>query len=169
MLIQLTAKVIDPIAQLIAEVNGNSSDTIELEAGVYQIGHFNFENELPVNLSFDEKYPDLSCGSYGVCDHYGQIFAKIPELLNSQERAFIVSVTEIVAKDQSPEGGWRWHKWGGYIGNHEPQCEYIYDEPEIEKVYVYHIYELTNHVKNLVGESPKQLKSDLPFALIQQY
>ncbi len=150
MLIQLTAKVVDPIAQLIAQVNGNSSDTIELEAGVYQIGHFNFENELPVDLSFDEQYPDLSCGSYGVCDHYGQIFAKMPELLDSQERAFI-------------------HKWGGYIGKHKPQCEYIYDEPEIEKVYVYHIYELTNHVKNLIGESPKQLKSDLPFALIQQY
>jgi hypothetical protein len=39
-------------------------------------------------------------------------------------------------------GGWRWHKWGPYIGTQEPKCEYIHDEPEIEEVFTYHVYEL---------------------------
>jgi hypothetical protein len=47
----------------------------------------------------------------------------------------------VIKANQSHEGGWRWHKWGEYIGKYEPQYEYLYDEPEIEKVYVYHIYE----------------------------
>jgi len=49
----------------------------------------------------------------------------------------------VIRKDLEPtDGGWRWHKWGEYIGTQNPQMEYIHDEPEIEKVYVYHIYEL---------------------------
>jgi hypothetical protein len=43
--------------------------------------------------------------------------------------------------NQPKEDGWRWRKWGQYIGALEPTCEYIADEPHIDKVYVYHIYE----------------------------
>lgn len=32
-------------------------------------------------------------------------------------------------------------KWGEYIGKHNPQCEYLYDEVGIEQVYCYHVYE----------------------------
>lgn len=44
--------------------------------------------------------------------------------------------------EQYPEGGWRWHKWGPYIGVQNPQCEYLYDEKNIDVVYTYHIYEI---------------------------
>lgn len=32
--------------------------------------------------------------------------------------------------------------WGAYIGNQNPQHEYIYDDKHIDKVYCYHIYEI---------------------------
>ena len=38
--------------------------------------------------------------------------------------------------------GWRWHKWGPYIGTQDPQCEYLADEPEIKEVFVYRFIQL---------------------------
>ena len=38
---------------------------------------------------------------------------------------------------------WRWHKWGPYIGTKEPKCEYLYDEPEIDKVVIFELYEIS--------------------------
>lgn len=148
MLVQITPRKSDPILDIIAVMNGNIVLEKEIEKGIYQVGHFNFENLIPFDLEFDDAYPRFSKGqgSYGVCDHYSQIFGEIPEILNSTERAFVISITEINKNTQPSDGGWRWHKWGEYIGNKEPQCEYLYDEPEIEKVFVYSVYELTNYL-----------------------
>mgnify|MGYP000101825354 CR=1 FL=1 len=52
-----------------------------------------------------------------------------------------VSFVRIRRDEQSSSGGWRWHKWGKYIGKQKPQCEYIYDEPEIEEVYTFSVYQ----------------------------
>jgi hypothetical protein len=79
--------------------------------------------------------------SYGVCDNWEQIIEQAPNLLTCPEK-LVIFLGEVVRKDQSPEGGWRWHKWGPYIGTQNPQCEYIYDEEGIEKVYCYHIVRL---------------------------
>jgi len=79
--------------------------------------------------------------NYGVCDNIDQILNKYPELQNS-DRKFIVSLVSMLKSEQSKSGGWRWHKWGEYIGEQNPTHEYLYDEPEIEEVFVYHIYEL---------------------------
>ena len=117
----------------------------ELILGVYVAG-------LNPPLSDYEHYPALgeiqtftnykysSFCSYGVCDSYEQILEQCPEIVNS-ERKFVITLAEICKDDQPDEGGWRWCKWGEYIGVHEPQCEYLYDEPVVEKVFCYHIYE----------------------------
>ena len=76
--------------------------------------------------------------NYGVCDNYQQVLNHYPEL-NDPNRKFILSLCKISKKE---DDGWRWHKWGKYIGIQKSQCEYIGDEPEIEEVYVYHIYEM---------------------------
>ena len=34
-------------------------------------------------------------------------------------------------------GGWRWHKWGEYIGKHNPQYEYLDHESGIDYVLVW--------------------------------
>lgn len=78
----------------------------------------------------------------GVCDNEDQILNKWSHLENSNQRHFI-TMTPIYKEDQPESGGWRWHKWGEYIGNHPIECEYLYDEEDIEVVYVFHIYTLT--------------------------
>ena len=80
-------------------------------------------------------------GCYGVCDHYQQILDKCPLLVESKERKFVITITSVKRANEPSGGGWRWHKWGEYIGSKNPQCEYLYDEKDIEEVFVYHIYE----------------------------
>jgi hypothetical protein len=76
---------------------------------------------------------------YGVADTVEQVKEFYKDQIAS-DAPIVISVTEINKKNQPSDGGWRWHKWGQYIGTREPQCEYIYDEPEIDSVYVFHAY-----------------------------
>ena len=78
---------------------------------------------------------------YGVCDSPEQILKQWPHLESSKQRHFI-TMTPIHKKHEPESGGWRWHKWGEYIGEHDIQCEYLYDEKDIELVFVFHIYTL---------------------------
>lgn len=78
---------------------------------------------------------------YGVCDNWEQITERWPEILTS-ERRFVIGMTEIRRADQPERGGWRWHKWGEYVGTHEPQHEYLADEEGIESVWVFQIIEV---------------------------
>lgn len=78
---------------------------------------------------------------YGVSDNLVQVLSHAEEFLNSPDRYFCISMTPIIREDQSPTGGWRWHKWGEYIGTYESKHEYLYDE-DIDKVFVFHIYEV---------------------------
>jgi hypothetical protein len=84
---------------------------------------------------------------FGVCDDVEQILAHHPDIKESAQR-FVVGVILFIKKLEQPRGlnygGWRWHKWGEYIGTQKPQCEYLGDEPEIEQVYVYQVYTLTD-------------------------
>ena len=79
-------------------------------------------------------------GAYGVCDSKENLLEVYPELV-ADGRTFVVNLCRIDKDEQPDEGGWRWHKWGDYIGNQTPTTEYIYHEPLIERVYCYHIYE----------------------------
>lgn len=128
----------DPILEMVAAVNGNGSAK-KLKDGVYNVGHFGSSHFL---RDYQEYPENLSIGPYGVCDSVDQIFEKCPELITS-DRKFVVTVTEVRKENQDPTGGWRWHKWGDYIGTKNPQHEYLYDEEDIDSVFVYHIYEKT--------------------------
>ncbi len=44
---------------------------------------------------------------------------------------FFIAVFTHHAKDPEPYG-WRWHKWGEYLGKGDPQCEYLGDEAGFE-------------------------------------
>jgi hypothetical protein len=148
---------VDEITRMLMEVisNGNSNQR-KIQTGIYQINHFNADHFLdssdwinnPVlgNITHygknnEHSFGDFNC--YGVCDSFEQVLEKCPEIVESN-RQFIITLTPIVKSQQPSEGGWRWHKWGEYIGTFESQCEYIYDEVGIEKVFVFHIYEKTN-------------------------
>ena len=120
----------------ISRIIGNGTQSKRLEQGCYLIGHFGSSDFMPGY----ESYPLLSIGSYGVCDSLEQLKNKCPEL-EASDRKFVVTLTEVRREDQPASGGWRWHKWGEYIGDHSPQHEYLYDEEGIERVFAYHIYE----------------------------
>jgi len=124
----------DPLLMMI----GGSRMSGKLADGIYQISHFGCTG---YPSSDYDQYPEIGAiHCYGVCDHYQQILDKCP-LLISSNRKFLITVTKIEKSNEPIEGGWRWHKWGEYIGEQKPQCEYLVDEPLIKEVFVYHIYE----------------------------
>lgn len=82
--------------------------------------------------------------SYGVCDHWSQILTKFRHIQTSVI-PYVVRVTVVYKKDQPESGGWRWHKWGPYIGAFRSQAdkhEYLYDTPDVEKVFTYEVHEV---------------------------
>ena len=107
--------------------------------GFYLIPHFDaygvVRNAINKELSSDEKF-----FAYGVADNASNIFEKHAELGLFDSRNFIVVMTEVRRKDQPVFDGWRWDKWGEYIGNQEPKEEYIADEENIDSVFVYQIF-----------------------------
>lgn len=76
---------------------------------------------------------------YGVADNWEQVLKVKKEFVKSKDK-YILTFFTIEKKNEPSDGGWRWHKWGEYIGNQNPQHEYIYDEENIEKVIVYHFH-----------------------------
>jgi hypothetical protein len=90
------------------------------------------------NNAFEAYEPSL--GSYGVVDTPEQLLELYD--FDADPRRFFICFTPVRKKNESSSGGWRWHKWGEYLGIQSPCCEYIYDEPVIEEVWIYHIYQL---------------------------
>ena len=124
-----------------------------VQEGVYLIGSFNFEFHIG-NGRQDRKvmYPEFqrppgfkSFNCYGVCDSPDQLLADFGVMLQADSRRLCVALTCIRKSGQSEEG-WHWHKWGPYIGRQEPTWEYLFDEPMIEEVYVYHVYNLDGYL-----------------------
>lgn len=81
---------------------------------------------------------------YGVADTVDQIQSYV-SFLKSDPRPFIVAMTPVYKSLEPKKDGWRWHKWGRYIGTQNPQCEYIADEPEIDKVLCFNVIYLENN------------------------
>ena len=81
---------------------------------------------------------------YGVADSLEQIVSYYENRGEGFRGNHVIFVNK-VTKDPRPEAamtGWRWHKWGPYIGTRNPQCEYLNDEPEIEEVLCFSIYKV---------------------------
>lgn len=105
--------------------------------GIYQSAFsFNFpENEFEETqkLSFNNRYPkfnDPLKGSYGVADTIEQIKEYYKEEIEDPNNKYFIhlSVVGQEKENKGKGGGWRWHKWGPYIGKLDSQCEYLDDE-----------------------------------------
>lgn len=122
-----------------------------LEQGVYVSNSFNWNHGYPHLIK--EEFPfstmarddwslyDRLPADYGVADNHEQIIDRWPEL-KTMEQNFIIVLTPVRREDQSDWGGWRWHKWGEYIGTQNPQHEYLYDDTHIDLVYAFSIVEV---------------------------
>lgn len=131
----------------------NKFEKQKVSQGVYLAEFdFNFNHELIMKgVKLKDRYGidpivedednDRYIMPHGVCDDYQQILSYIPELLSSHKK-YVIGLTLVKREWEEPDGGWRWCRWGEYIGTQNPQCEYIYDEPEIEQVYCYSIHEI---------------------------
>lgn len=85
--------------------------------------------------------------NYGVCDNASQALDYYDSLCKEYEdlmrdRLFLILLTPIIKDEQPEHGGWRWHKWGPYIGKFEPKHEYLYDEEGIDYIYCFKILEV---------------------------
>ncbi len=132
----------------VLDVVGSGKPLTRLGQGRYEIGHWSFDALLSKgggNLHEEDdwdSYPDLGddLGCYGVCDSPEQFMEDHGEKIASSQDEFVMSFTEVSKADQPADGGWRWHKGGEYVGRLKPIMEYLHDEPNIEKVYCYHIF-----------------------------
>lgn len=84
---------------------------------------------------------------YGVADNASQVLDYYDDLYRTHEeymrdKDFVILMTPVFREDQPEDGGWRWHKWGPYIGVHEQRCQYLYDEKNIDYVYCFNIVEV---------------------------
>lgn len=142
MLVDVKIEPVDSrIAMILGLVGGSGDPTPQrIGGGMYLCTHWNFENYTPVRERWREDPPSwLPIQEYGVCDTPEQAVQKLG--LRDLPERYVISFVRIRRDEQPADGGWRWHKWGDYIGDHEPQCEYLHDEPEIEEVYTFHVYE----------------------------
>lgn len=137
----LNVKDYNPILAIL--FNNTNANAKQLAQGIYEVGHFGCSPFLPglVDPYKNEDYclKDIH-NEYGVCDNYQQILDQEPAL-QDPNRQFFITLKSVKKSEESSWGGWRWHKWGPYIGTQKPTCEYLYDEPVIEEIFVYHIYE----------------------------
>jgi hypothetical protein len=152
MLVDLVNPVLDPISALIAAARGSDVGVIHLRQGCYEIGAFDMDHVVEGATgrrpTFEECYADdLPVeASFGVCDSPEQFFADVLPALKADARAFVIGFTHITkdVANAGNGGGWRWHKWGPYIGHGTPTCEYLDDEAEFDAgVYVYQIIDVT--------------------------
>ena len=87
---------------------------------------------------------DWGPDSYGVADTEEQILEYLKYYINHPSRLFVISITTMKrdVSNAGKGGGWRWHKWGTYVGTQQPQMEYLDDEPEIDQALVFSIIEI---------------------------
>lgn len=93
--------------------------------------------------SLDRMYFEKNHWDYGVADNVEQVI----EYYNKNEEVYfngnhVILYYEINKNINAPQTGWRWYKHGDYIGAQNPCCEYLNDEPEIEKVICFSIYKV---------------------------
>lgn len=133
--------------KIISDVKDNLTDF----KGVYmcsQLEHYiDYLNEKITdndNFYFVNKY-HRSC--YGVADNASQVIEHFKAMESEMGIDFgkcVICLRPIRKNQQPSDGGWRWHKWGEYIGVKKPQCEYIYDEDDsIKFVWCFHLYSIT--------------------------
>jgi len=155
----------DPVLGFIAKVGNRTKSTTVIEEGVVQIGHFSLDIMIWGRNApeFYMGYPEIAgIPAGGVCDSPQQFLDRFRKQLQDDKRTFVVSFTHI-AKDPSNRGqggGWRWHKWGEYIGTGKPEHEYLDDEEGFEDgVYVYGILQ-TDGPKIELDEQPMVQKAE---------
>lgn len=133
-----------PTLAILAMVRGTSDQPKILKEGYVQIGHFS-SDILLYGRNGDWDFEVEGVPTYGVCDSPEQFVEKFHATLEADPRNICVFFTHIPKEphNNGKGGGWRWHKWGEYVGDGEPTTEYLDDEAGFEiGVYVFHVHDI---------------------------
>lgn len=93
--------------------------------------------------------------SFGVADSIEQI-QEYYKVLEKTSEKFIVFMTPVYRKNH---GGFRFHKWGKYIGKHDIQSEYLYDQIDMDVVYTFRVLMLNETHRPARKEHITRVKS----------
>jgi len=82
---------------------------------------------------------------YGVADNVDQIKEFYKKQIKNKKESFVIVITPVYQdkENKGKGGGWRWHKWGEYIGVLDPQREYLDDEDfgdDFKYILCFHLY-----------------------------
>lgn len=114
----------------------------EIEDGIWITSTLNFH----VNLKY--------CSTHSVVDNYPgnipnfvtddlkYINSVLKDYIQNPNEEFVISVSEIYKEDQSETDGWQYYKWGQFIGDVNPDSDYLYDSTVHDLVYCVHVYKL---------------------------
>lgn len=120
-----------------------SQSEMMIETGIYRANFdFNFSA-----YAFIEKLDWHDDAIYGVADNIEQIKEYCKSYVDDLNKQYIIEVTPVFQDEDNvgKGGGWRWHKWGPYIGELNPQCEYLDDEdfgPDFKYVLCFTLYKV---------------------------
>lgn len=126
----------------------DSLNAVVIKEGIIFDKSLNFHHK--VNLKFKEDNQKLKDDNFeinplidsepyfGICDSFEDVL-RIYDF-NKLKDNYTIVVSPIEKKVQPSKEGWRWSKWGKYIGNQTPLAEYLYDEPVIEGVFIFQTY-----------------------------
>lgn len=126
--------------------------------GVYQCNFgFNFSQDeflefegvfyIPREQSLELFAPTYHKTNYGVADSIEQIKEYYKEEVSDLNRKYIITATPVFQEREKKGkgGGWRWEKWGEYIGKLESKCQYLDDEDfgdDFKYVICFNLYEI---------------------------
>ena len=131
------------LAQSIHNIDINDTDAMfeKYSTGIYRHDGFKFNFDKFIQSNCIDAIKDEYV-FYGVCDNWEQVVEYHKELLNNPDKNYVIGLSTVIRADESPEGGFRPHRWGPYIGTQKLEHEYLYDDTNVDKVYTYHIYEI---------------------------
>jgi hypothetical protein len=154
------SRELNAILSIIGDASPTARPIEGLPEGYLQINHFNPKNVLRTDgpsrffpffvsqldeareVDWARHDSEVEIGLDGVCDSPVQVYERYHDRLDEIETNVCVVFTHIPKEPERAGmgGGWRWHKWGEYIGDGQPQCEYLDDEPGFDDgVWVYSI------------------------------
>jgi len=123
--------VLIPYSKIFESMEGFKDDLYVQETrndfdGVY------FASESDIRLFCKNYEPSRNYSEfYGVADNVSQILDYIDLIKKEGKENFdnaIIAINFHYKRHQPADGGWRWHKWGRYLGKYRISHEYLYDE-----------------------------------------
>jgi len=134
----------------------NDPSLMQHGTGIYQSNvAFNFswqefmEFEKPPTYAqlFGAFAPNHDKVQYGVADNIEQVKEYYKQEIQDPARKYIIEFTPVHQNkaNKGVGGGWRWEKWGEYIGKLNPCCEHLDDEEfgdDFNNVICFHLIEI---------------------------